>query len=586
MLALRVINEGCEKMASNKVIFITSDVIYAMETVHSRGTIKVLKEIRLPIKQGVFANGLIIDIPAFTSYLKNIVSLNKTFARDVTVVVDSSSIITKKVDVPEKIRGDMVHGIAKKELAYADDLDLVFDTCLISEDSGTKAYCCALEKKIVQQYNTAFEDAGIQINRIDVPLSTILNFTYTSDDFKNMNYILNIVEEDILYSVIFERGNYIFSTRDRIYEQVGTEDYNLFMLRKVDSLVSYFNNNSTEAIDTLKNIYFYGIPNDTIKEINNLYYSEGGSQVIPLEINLIYDPKSRIDVSVLGINEDAIREVGYHNLPFYLFTCGDKLGLNLLESIEMGLGTRLTSKQKAVVYGIPIGGAVITLLVLLFLGVRILLINNEMTELQNIMNSEEYIKSYNAAVGTFKLSNDLNVKYKNLTTFENEIYCEKVRTDIVEQIINCVPFNVYISQLSYTTKENCIMISGYSDSEMGPANFVKTLKDLECFESIEYNARRISKGYSFNLQLYIGMGKASEEDENIWQWGLSGDMKETSSAARPDPVIEITETTGNIWELQTPDGIVYITSQEDVNNIRTRFPDIDFGTILQEGGFN
>ena len=104
-------------MASNKVIFIASDVIYAMETVHTRGTIKVLKEIRLPIKEGVFANGLIIDIPAFTSYLKNIVSLNKTFARDVTVVVDSSSIITKKVDVPEQIRGDMVQGIAKKELS-------------------------------------------------------------------------------------------------------------------------------------------------------------------------------------------------------------------------------------------------------------------------------------------------------------------------------------------------------------------------------------------------------------------------------------------------------------------------------------
>ena len=572
-------------MASNKVIFITSDVIYAMETVHSRGTIKVLKEIRLPIKQGVFANGLIIDIPAFTSYLKNIISLNKTFAKDVTVVVDSSSIITKKVDVPEKIRGDMVQGIAKKELSYADDLDLVFDTCLISEDSGTKAYCCALEKKIVQQYNTAFEDAGIQINRIDVPLSTILNFTYISDDFKNMNYILNIVEEDILYSIVFERGNYIFSTRDRIYEQVGTEDYNLFMLRKVDSLVSYFNNNSTEDIDTLKNIYFYGIPNETIKEINNLYYSDGNSQVIPLEINLIYDPKSRIDVSVLGINQEAIREVGYNNLPFYLFTCGDKVGLNLLESIEMGLGTRLTSKQKGIVYGIPIGGAVITLLVLLYFGVRILLANNEIEELQNIMASEEYVKSYEAAVGTYKLSNDLNVKHKNLTTFESEIYCEKVRTDIVEQIINCVPFNVYISQLSYTTKENFIIISGYSDSEMGPANFVKTLKDLECFREVEYNSRRIANGYSFSLQLYIGFGNASHEDDNIWNWDLTGNMVETSPNARPDPVVEIQANTGNVWELQTPDGIVYITSQEDVNNIRGRFPDIDFGTILQEGGF-
>lgn len=573
-------------MASNKVIFIASDVIYAMETTHTRGTIKVLKEIRLPIKEGVFANGLIIDIPAFTSYLKNIVSLNKTFAKDVTVVVDSSSIITKKVDVPEKIRGDMVHGIAKKELAYADDLDLVFDTCLISEDSGTKAYCCALEKKIVQQYNTAFEDAGIQINRVDVPLSTILNFTYISEDFKNMNYILNIVEEDILYSIVFERGNYIFSTRDRIYEQVGTEDYNLFMLRKVDSLVSYFNNNSTEDIDTLRNIYFYGIPNETIKEINNLYYSDGNSQVIPLEINLIYDPKSRIDVSVLGINEDAIREVSYNNLPFYLFTCGDKVGLNLLESIEMGLGTRLTSKQKAIVYGIPIGGAVITLFVILFFAIRVMLVNNQIEELQNIMASEEYNKAYNAAVGTYKLSNDLNIKHKNLTTFEKEIDCEKVRTDIVQQVINCVPFNVYISQLSYTTKENFIVLTGYSDSEMGPANFVKTLKDLECFDKVEYNARKISKGYSFNLQLYIGIGDASKEDENIWQWDLTGGQVETSSSVRPDPVIEIQANTGNIWELQTPDGIVYITSQEDVNNIRSRFPDIDFGTILTEGGFN
>lgn len=573
-------------MASNKVIFIASDVIYAMETAHTRGTIKVLKEIRLPIKEGVFANGLIIDIPAFTSYLKNIVSLNKTFAKDVTVVVDSSSIITKKVDVPEKIRGDMVHGIAKKELAYADDLDLVFDTCLISEDSGTKAYCCALEKKIVQQYNTAFEDAGIQINRVDVPLSTILNFTYISEDFKNMNYILNIVEEDILYSIVFERGNYIFSTRDRIYEQVGTEDYNLFMLRKVDSLVSYFNNNSTEDIDTLRNIYFYGIPNETIKEINNLYYSDGNSQVIPLEINLIYDPKSRIDVSVLGINEDAIREVSYNNLPFYLFTCGDKVGLNLLESIEMGLGTRLTSKQKAIVYGIPIGGAVITLFIILFYLIRVMLVNGEINDLQTILASEEYNKSYEAAVGTFKLSNDLNVKHKNLTTFEEEIYCEKVRTDIVQQVINCVPFNVYISQLSYTTKENFILLSGYSDSEMGPANFVKTLKNLECFDKIEYNSRRISKGYSFNLQLYIGMGNAAKDDENIWQWDLTGGQVETSSSVRPDPVIEIQANTGNIWELQTPDGIVYITSQEDVNNIRSRFPSIDFGTILEEGGFN
>jgi hypothetical protein len=336
----------------------------------------------------------------------------------------------------------------------------------------------------------------------------------------------------------------------------------------------------------LKNIYFYGIPNETIKEINNLYYSDGNSQVIPLEINLIYDPKSRIDVSVLGINQEAIREVGYNNLPFYLFTCGDKVGLNLLESIEMGLGTRLTSKQKAVVYGIPIGGAVITLFVILFFGIRVLLVNNKIEELQEIMSSEEYIKSYEAAVGTFKLSNDLNVKHKNLTTFENEIYCEKVRTDIVQQIINCVPFNVYISQLNYTTKENFIVLSGYSDSEMGPANFVKILKDLECFDSIDYNSRRISKGYSFNLQLYIGVGEASEEDENIWQWDLTGGKVETSSAVRPDPVVEITATTGNIWELQTPDGIVYISSQEDVNNIRSRFPDIDFGTILQEGGFN
>lgn len=291
------------------VVYINND---ALQYVIKRGKSYSYETVEL--KQGTILNGVIIDKNEIELKLRE---LRHKF-KSVTLVVDSSNIVVKRLTVPNLPRKSL-EGVIKSEFDMGYEKKYYYDWSLINKGKEENiVLACALPEDFLEKYNQAFQAAKIKINRIELATNGIVKYFTQNLQFKDTSMLLNIIRGNMMISVLFENGTYRLINRNRMLNEPGTRAYADEIYSKYATMVQF---SKTQKSDSeITDLYYIGLDNQTLKFLREYVIEVGGEvevhgQEYPEHVDEYFYPflgflRSKNDMDLGRFKEEKVKEKG------------------------------------------------------------------------------------------------------------------------------------------------------------------------------------------------------------------------------------------------------------------------------------
>lgn len=235
-------------------MYINNDVIQVV-----RVTGREYKYDSIVLNEGSVLNGVILDAEEVTKKLKKY--CNKLGA--VTLVVDSSNIMVKKLQIPKLSKKKSLN-IIKSEFDLGEGHEYVYDLNILSKDKKENHVLgCAVPTDFLEKYLEVFKAARLKIARIDVATNGMVKYISKLPMCSGNTFVMNIVVDHTLMSLLFENGVYKLSSRNRMFHEPGTEAYASELYSKFLAMSQLAKSQKVEAEITQS--YYIGIDAKTMR---------------------------------------------------------------------------------------------------------------------------------------------------------------------------------------------------------------------------------------------------------------------------------------------------------------------------------
>lgn len=223
------------------VVYFSTKFIRIIQGEYRNGRFNIGYSSSPPAPADSVLNGVILDSGALLEtfgVLKQQFNFGKT-----TVVVDSNRVVHKVAVLPRCSKKQMEF-VVKNEFI---DKNIksethVYDYSVITPNFGGKnkdlVLCCALERSIVSAYSDFFKSAGINLARIDVSVSSIINL---SKIFKTAqkNKIICVADHNVVNLLDINPNGTAVSNRSRIIADESGDNYYAEVLEKIHSYIQF-----------------------------------------------------------------------------------------------------------------------------------------------------------------------------------------------------------------------------------------------------------------------------------------------------------------------------------------------------------
>jgi len=294
------------------VIYITNTNVEFLAGERKRDAVRVDAFEKINIEEGAMINGVIIDDASIKTALQ---SLKSKYQLDAcTLILDSNKIITKQMAIP-KLRHKQILEYLQGELSglYDGEDTLIYDYAYLGENEEVKGSSrilgMAIEKGFLESYLQLFEEMEIAIEFIDISVDVLIKLKEYIPGLIDASYAIMSVDGNNITSSVFANGNYVMTTRNRLFSD--PEDADAFsgdITRAVSQLQQFASSSQNNA--PFSNIYFTGITRAQGEKI-----FERITNLMDLEAKLLPTPRA-----VYAVNNEVI------GLNHYLYTLGYLIG--------------------------------------------------------------------------------------------------------------------------------------------------------------------------------------------------------------------------------------------------------------------
>lgn len=169
--------------------------------------------------EGSIINGVVTDVDVFIDFIKRFFIKNKLPRKECTLVVSSSQITTRMLELPKANYVDLNKMIAREFSDNSTDNMLYVYHVMGSETPGRmqKLLAAAVDKSFVQSYIQLFNQAGIEIIAIEPAIINFAKRIMDENIIKGQNCIVQIHDGLEVVSILFADGCYLFSQRNRVF---------------------------------------------------------------------------------------------------------------------------------------------------------------------------------------------------------------------------------------------------------------------------------------------------------------------------------------------------------------------------------
>jgi hypothetical protein len=193
----------------------------------------------------------------------------------------------------------------KNEFAtlYEGDEEMLYDYGFIGEDEEIKRAVrilgVGIEKDLITTYLNLFESLEIDVVDIDFSINILIRLKEYLPNMTDGSFSITRVDGNEIISSVFSKGNYVLTTRNRIFSDISdTQSFGSDIVRAISQLQQFANSPKNNA--PFSTVYFSGLSQDVgdlvCERISNILEIE--SMMLPKAKGIYYDKENEEEVSL------------------------------------------------------------------------------------------------------------------------------------------------------------------------------------------------------------------------------------------------------------------------------------------------
>lgn len=481
------------------IVYLSNQLVQATET-KKNGTVAICEE---QAPEGSIINGIVTDAEVFVEFLRQFFVKNKLSRKECTLVVNSTQITTRVIELP-KAGYDDLNQMLEREFADSRIADpLIVSYVMNGERTGRlqKLLAAAVERTFAESYVKLFAQAGIEVSCIEPAMLNFARRFMNEPVITKQNCVVQIYDGSEVISILFVEGEYLYSQRNRIFAQEDTEGY-VREARAVAQRIRQFAS-SQKVEKPVESLFVCGKNQQRIVEaLNGKQDSEEDATIRVFE-----DTRIRLSQKSRTGQEAEFAYAVQAQKPDKKLNYIWKLHHDSAGSRKKREGLRLAAPTIITV--------AVCLVVTLILGNSYLSMNRELEELQgNIQKSDPESASYDLSEANV---NRMKTQIRNAELlWEQLMSYPTLSSTLDEQLKQCAGEDTVVEITGFSRDTGVLTLEASSGDVSAIHAFVESLRTLPEICDVEYSGYTYmkSKGnYSIHVVCALAEGAGRTEGE-------------------------------------------------------------------------
>lgn len=284
------------------IILIKTQSIEFIQGERKRDAVNIKHYCHRKIADDAIINGVIIDDSSIKDALEHLKS--EYGVEDCILILDSNKIIARSLVIPKMSKKRIIEHL-KSEFAtlYEGDEEMLYDYGYIGEDENIKKAVrilgVGIEKDLITTYLNLFESLEIDVVDIDFSINILIRLKEYLPNMTDGSFSITRVDGNEIISSVFSKGNYVLTTRKRIFSDMNdTQSFGSDIVRAISQLQQFANSPKNNA--PFSTVYFSGLKHDVAElvceRISNILEIE--SMMLPKAKGIYYNKENDEDVSL------------------------------------------------------------------------------------------------------------------------------------------------------------------------------------------------------------------------------------------------------------------------------------------------
>lgn len=217
------------------------------------------------------------------------------------LVLPAGLCVTRMLQLPDS-KGKQLAEMAVREMRE-NFRNEITDYSVVRRENKSGVDICAggAEQGNLERFLRICEETGLRVNGVTVPLEGYLKLMQHLEHFRERTAIYLFFETGSMTSILCQKGQYLYSSRTRLFSEPGTLDYGTEIVRSISGIIQFYAGRSQE--EPITEVCYGGCPDEdfevSVEGIRNLNLNVS-PMVIDRKISLPGREKAADWISCIG----------------------------------------------------------------------------------------------------------------------------------------------------------------------------------------------------------------------------------------------------------------------------------------------
>lgn len=434
---------------------------------------RIVREEKAP--EGSIVNGTVTDEEVFSSWIKNFFAKYKLPRKDCTLVINSTQFNGRILELP-KSSGIAVRRMIAREFSDTRTENTVYAYHTLENTNGgkmQKVFAVSVEKQFLEAHLKLFAQIGIEISSIEPALSLFIKRFMGDAEVQKKNCIVQVMDGQEILSMLFVKGVYLYSQRNRIFSDGDGEMHAREAGAVIERLLQFGASQHLE--NPIETLFLCGARQEEMKT------------AIEENVNFTQPVVPRVYREEKGKGKKArAGRVGFV-YPLGNIRKPDK-NLNLVRLLRQENAQYIKKRERSLMLMPSIVVLVLCLAVTAVLGGKYISGNRDLNRVDRMMQSEELTDAYAA----YELAD------ANVTSMEQRIIGAQqiwerlmsyptVSTPIRDVLQECAGESVSLELKNFNRDNGVLTLNAAAKDVRAIHEFIARLQEQEIFAAVEYS---------------------------------------------------------------------------------------------------
>lgn len=482
------------------ILYLSNRLVQAVE-IRDKGTVLVCQGMA---PEGSIINGIVTDEELFLSWIKEFFTENKLPRRECTLVINSTQLNTRVLELP-KVKGAELRRMIAREFADSRTEHTVFAYHVIEVLPGGKmqrVFAVAAEKEFLQEYIRLFMQAGVEVVTIEPAISDFVRRFTASYEVRKKNSIVQIIDGQEIISILFARGVYLYSQRNRIFAENDGKALAREAGEVVERLVQFAASQHIE--EPVEVLYVCGYEQAGFKDAieANREFSKD------IALRIYHDDKFKVH-----------KRTGSTEVVDFVYPVGNiqkrERSIDLIRQMKWDSPENIKKRERLTLLLPAAVMLVLCLVGTLVQGIGYLGKNAELSRIQRMMQDADAVKehtSYERAdasiISMEQQMVDAGVMWEQIMSYPT------LTSDMKTAIEECAGDKVTVEISSFNRDSGLLSMNASAADVRDISSFVAALQEQKVFEKVEYSGYTLVKGVgTYNIHIVCALCEGAGRGE-------------------------------------------------------------------------